>query len=149
MVDEGRFYHVGLDIIVGEHEPLHAPLGGEVARVGMDEGMGNFGGYVILRHELGGVVFYSFYGHVQTPQVVKQGDSIVPGQVFARIGAGRDSGGWFTHTHLQIITQAAMEQKRYLQGYVTAADLAHIEDLFPSPYPLFRVYAKRKAEASG
>lgn len=139
MTEQGRFYHVGLDIVVPEDWPLYAPLAGTVADAGFDAGLGNYGGYVKLRHEVGGVTFYSMYGHLRTDHAVAAGDAVNAGTLIGHIGADRDSGGWYTHTHLQIITEAAEQAGRGMDGYVTAADLAIIEDLFPSPYPLFRV----------
>jgi len=60
-----------------------------------------------------------------------------PGTPIGRIGGGAHSGGWYTHTHLQVITARAEAEGRGMQGYVTAEDLCRIEDLFPTPYPLF------------
>ncbi len=142
MAEEQRFYHVGLDIVVPAGWPLHAPLDGTVHALGRDAGLGNYGGYLVLRHELGGTVFYTLYGHLALPLELAQGDAIAAGQIIAQIGAGLDSGGWFTHTHLQVITARALSEGRMLQGYVTAADLRQIEDLFPSPYPLFRIRSR-------
>jgi len=138
MQAEGRFFHVGLDIVVPQGWPLYAPLSCVVVEADFDTGLGNYGGYVKLRHELGGVIFYSLYGHLDTRHVVKAGERLEAGQQLGNIGADQSSGGWFTHTHLQVITEAAEVAGRGLQGYVTAADLGEIEALFPSPYPLFK-----------
>ena len=144
MIDEGRVIHAGLDVIVPEGVPLFAPLGGTVHACGLDDGVGNYGGYVVLRHEPGRdhedeEPFYSFYGHVQTDFEVAPGQLIERGASFARIGAHRDSGQWFTHTHLQIHNQASIDEGRLMQGYITREDLARVGDLFPTPYPMFRV----------
>jgi hypothetical protein len=109
-----------------------------VFETGKEEGVGNYGGFVILKHQDGKDRFYSFYGHLRTPHIVERGRTLVAGQNFAVIGDGSDSGGWFTHTHLQVITQAALDAGRRMQGYVTVEDLKSIEDIFPPPYPLFR-----------
>lgn len=139
MAEEQRFFHVGLDIVVPADWPLHAPLDGHVHALGRDAGLGNYGGYLVLRHELGGTAFFSLYGHLALPLALEVGAFVRAGEIIAHIGAGLDSGGWFTHTHLQILTERAVTQGRMLQGYVKAADLQQIEDLFPSPYPLFKV----------
>lgn len=138
MLQEGRIYHAGVDIIVPEGFTLYAPIGGTVFKVGKEEGVGNYGGYVVLRHELHSSSFYSLYGHLDSHHRVKEGDRLSQGQPFGRIGVGEDSGQWFTHTHLQVITEEALKRGRMFHGYVTAEDLTHIEDLFPTPYPLFR-----------
>lgn len=137
MIDEGRIYHAGLDIIVPPQLPLFAPIAGEVYETIVDEGLGSYGGIVVLRHQLGTLIFYSLYGHLNTDFDVKVGQAMQPGDLLGRIGEDRDSGGWFTHTHLQILTEKAVNQGWLLKGYVTEKDLPRIESLFPTPYPLF------------
>ncbi|MEK7217977.1 MAG: peptidoglycan DD-metalloendopeptidase family protein [Patescibacteria group bacterium] len=138
MIQEERIYHVGVDITSLPGTPLFAPLDAEVFAAGKEEGAGNYGGFVILRHDKDEDIFYSFYGHLQSHHTVREGQRIVAGEKFAVIGDGEDSGGWFTHTHLQIITEEAQRQGRMFHGYLGAGDLPHLEKLFPSPYPLFR-----------
>jgi len=138
MIQEKRYFHAGLDIVVPEGFTLYAPIESTVFELGMDAGSGNYGGYVVLGHKQFGEVFYSIYGHLDTRFPVSKGDRLKPGDLFAKIGAREDSGGWFSHTHLQILTQKAIDQGRMLHGYATAADLEEIESLFPTPYPLFR-----------
>ena len=144
MVDEGRVIHAGLDVIVPADAPLFAPLAGTVHALGLDDGVGNYGGYVVLRHEAGrdhhGTSdFYSFYGHLDTRFGIEEGQQIERGAPFGRIGTREDSGHWFTHTHLQVHTPRSIDEGRMLQGYIARADLARVADLFPTPYPMFRV----------
>lgn len=139
IINEGRFFHMGLDIIVPGDTPLFAPIAGRVYRAEVEEGRGNYGGYLILEHNLNGSRFFSFYGHLNSDFRVNVGDTVNPGDLMAIVGARSEhSGGWFTHTHLQILTEQAMENGRAMQGYISAKDLPLIENLFPSPYLLFR-----------
>lgn len=137
MISQQRIYHAGLDIIVPEGSTLYAPLDGEIFEVGKEEGIGNYGGYVILKHQQHNESFYSLYGHLHSGHLVQKDDKVIAGQPFARVGGGNDSGGWFTHTHLQILTEEAKLRGRMFHGYVTPDDLMEIEQLFPSPYCLF------------
>lgn len=50
MVEEARFYHLGLDVIVPLGTALHAPLSASVKASGYEAGDGNYGGYVLLEH---------------------------------------------------------------------------------------------------
>ena len=143
MIRERRIYHAGVDITASPGTPIFSPLDATVFRAGKEEGLGNYGGFVILQHVLDDETFYSFYGHLHTPHRVKEHDVIARGQLFAAIGDGSDSGGWFTHTHVQILTERAVAEKRVLQGYVAAEDLPCIDMLFPSPYPLLRIQYAR------
>ncbi len=138
MIEEGRIYHAGLDIIVPEGFELHAPIAGTVCCTGKEEDAGSYGGYVVLEHQTASDSFYALYGHLNANHLVQEGDRIEQGQIFGRTGAYSDSGGWFTHTHLQVITEKAYTAGRMFQGYVTRDDLKEIEYLFPSPYYLFR-----------
>lgn len=140
IVDEGRIYHLGLDIVVPPGLTLYAPLDCEVYRFDIEKGFGNYGGYAILKHNIQNTPFYSFYGHLKTDgDVVSEKQTLKAGEPFAVIGeAGKDSGYWFTHTHLQILTQKAVDEGRLLTGYISAANMPTLESYFPSPYLLFR-----------
>lgn len=136
MMDQKRFYHVGLDVVVGELVPLHAPIDGTVYQIGFDSGQGNYGRYLILRHQISGVVFYSFYGHLDAKIPLQQGDKVLSGQIIAYTGKEEDSGGWFSHLHLQILTERAVHEGLIHTGYVDQDFLSQINDYFPSPYTL-------------
>ncbi len=138
IVSEGRIYHLGLDIIVPKGYKLHAPISGVVHLTGKEEGTGNYGGYVVLKHEGADGFFYSFYGHLNSHHMVNEGHIVKQGESFAEIGDGEDSGGWFTHTHLQVITEKAERMGRMFHGYASEKDLREIESLFPNPGFLFR-----------
>ncbi|MFA6523196.1 MAG: peptidoglycan DD-metalloendopeptidase family protein [Candidatus Peribacteraceae bacterium] len=141
ILSEERIYHAGLDITSLPGTPLFAPLDAVVFATGKEEGIGNYGGFVILKHErvtLSGVEGYSFYGHLHSRHIVSEGKRVAAGERFAVIGDGGDSGGWFTHTHLQLITEEARRRERMFHGYVSKADLSDIEQLFPSPVMFFQ-----------
>ena len=138
IIEEERYYHLGLDIIVPFNIPLFSPLDAEVYKTGKETTVGNYGGFIILKHDINGVVFYSFYGHLKTPHLVSTGDKIKAGQEFAKIGQESDSGGWFCHVHLQILTQEAIEDGYIDWGYISPALLPKVETYFPSPYFLFK-----------
>ena len=138
IIEEQRYYHLGLDIIVPYDTPMYSPLDAEVYKTGKETTVGNYGGYIILTHDINGVVFYSLYGHLKTPHLVNTGDKIQAGQKFAHIGEESDSGGWFCHVHLQILPQAAIDNGYSDWGYISPALLPKVETYFPSPYFLFK-----------
>ena len=140
MVREKRFYHLGLDILVPFGTSLHAPLDANVTQSGYEEGEGNYGGYVLLRHEHPRLEsFYSFYGHLQRTELPEAGRGLTAGEAFARIGDFQDNGHWFHHVHLQILTRKGLDEGYLSLGYCTANDLRHIAELCPSPLPLFTI----------
>jgi Peptidase family M23 len=63
----------------------------------------NAGNLVTIRHEKGGVVEYSSYGHLRTGSVrVKVGDHVAQGQIIAEVGDTGDSAA--VHLHFQVNT---------------------------------------------
>jgi hypothetical protein len=138
MVTQQRFYHLGLDIIVACGTRLHAPLQAVVVQTGYEAGEGNYGGFVLLKHHIDGArPFYSFYGHLSRGDLPDTDRRLRAGEAFATIGDFHENGNWFYHTHLQVITEAGLEQGYIDKGYCAAADLPEINDLCPSPLPLF------------
>ena len=138
---EQRYFHVGLDIVVPAGARVFAPLAGSVFKMGKEPGPGNYGGYVILKHVVKGMTFYSLCGHLNSDHIVREGEEVEQGEPFGAVGEQHDAGGWFTHTHLQILAQEAVDRELIFRGYVSAADLGTVPALFPSPYPLFRYCA--------
>ncbi|MGD9369451.1 MAG: peptidoglycan DD-metalloendopeptidase family protein [Desulfobacteraceae bacterium] len=139
MVAEQRFIHLGLDVIVDVGTPLHAPLDATVAESGYESGEGNYGGFVLLKHESKRFeTFYSLYGHLCKDRLPEVGKACAAGSAFAEIGDFHENGRWFYHTHIQVITQKGLEQGYLSKGYCSQADLARINELCPTPLPLFK-----------
>jgi hypothetical protein len=140
MVAERRFIHLGLDVIVAVGRPLHAPLKASVVTSGYESGEGNYGGYVLLEHESPYFeTFYSFYGHLRKDRLPAAGDNFRVGDAFAETGDFHDNGNWFYHTHIQVITQKGLEMGYLHKGYCSDEDLGQMNDLCPSPIPIFKV----------
>lgn len=138
MVAEKRFIHLGLDVIVPLGTALHAPLDAEVADSGYESGEGNYGGYVLLKHAGPAFeTFYSFFGHLCRDRLPAAGRQFPAGAAFAEIGDFHENGNWFHHTHLQVITQKGLDQGYLSKGYCSEKDLGAMNDLCPSPIPLF------------
>ena len=137
MVAEKRFIHLGLDVIVGLGTPLHAPLDATVAGSGYESGEGNYGGYVLLKHESPNFeAFYSFYGHLCRDHLPAVGQTFPAGVTFAEIGDFHENGNWFSTPNIQVITRKGWRGSM-LRG-VTAAreylpDMSSISA--PRPYP--------------
>jgi hypothetical protein len=141
MVAEKRFIHLGLDIIVPLGTPLHAPLNSRVAESGYESGDGNYGSFVLLRHDSPNFeTFYSFYGHLRRSSLPEMDSTFAAGEPFAEIGDFHENGNWFYHTHLQIITAKALDLGYIAKGYCNARDLVEMDMLCPSPVPLFKVF---------
>lgn len=140
MVADRRFIHLGLDVIVGLGTPLHAPLNATVEESGYESGEGNYGGYVLLKHEsLYFETFYTLYGHLCKERLPVSGNEFRAGDAFAETGDFYENGNWFYHTHIQVITQKGLNQGYLSKGYCSESDLSEINDLCPSPIPIFKM----------
>jgi murein DD-endopeptidase MepM/ murein hydrolase activator NlpD len=140
MRQEQRYFHLGLDIIVPLGTPLYAPLDGVVQESGYEQGEGNYGGNVLLRHDSPFFdTFYSLYGHLNRDKLPAPGKRFAPGEPFAWIGDFNENGNWFFHTHLQVITQKGYDAGWVSKGYCSAGDLGMVDGLCPNPLALFRV----------
>ncbi len=138
MTAEKRFLHLGVDIIVPVNTPLHSPLEATVEEIGYESGEGNYGGFVLMRHEGEGFeTFFSLYGHLDRNRLPGVGQTFGAGEMFSQIGDFQDNGNWFHHTHLQIITLKGLDAGYISKGYCTKEDLDQINELCPSPIPLF------------
>ncbi len=138
IINEKRIYHLGLDIIVPYNSVVFCPLNGYVHKLGKETQKGNYGGYLVLKHQVNNQTFYSLYGHLKTPHKVQLGEKILAGQELALIGKESDSGGWFCHLHLQIITQKAMNEGYSEWGYISKELLSKAKEYFPDPNFLFK-----------
>ena len=108
-----------------------------------EEGEGNYGGYVLLKHQSTYFqTFYSFYGHLCKDRLPAIGNMLSAGAAFAEIGDFHENGNWFYHAHIQVITQEGLKSGYAFKGYCSEKDLLKINDLCPSPIPIFKVNKK-------
>lgn len=95
--DVGYEFHTGVDYANSIGTPVLATAYAMVDRtVTSNVGYGN---YVILRHDLSGITFYSLYGHLDKI-LVKPGQKVSQGQQIGEMGTtGRSTG---PHLHFEI-----------------------------------------------
>lgn len=104
--EERRMIHMGIDVFAPAGTPVHAPLSGTVVSVVYNADPLDYGHTLILRHEAGGVRFYTLYGHLgaSLPRLCQPGQQVAAGQVIAHLGDWPENGGWAPHLHFQIMT---------------------------------------------
>ncbi|MHA8067413.1 peptidoglycan DD-metalloendopeptidase family protein [Aquirufa sp. ROCK2-A2] len=100
-----RNIHLGIDIWAAAGTPVLAPQDGVVHALQINEGLGNYGPTIILRHEFGGQTLYSLYGHLSHKDLepLKIGQYIRQGDVFCHLGHSSENGSWPPHLHVQCI----------------------------------------------
>ena len=103
---ERRTIHIGLDIFAPAGTPVFAPLGGVVYAFADNSAPLDYGPVIILRHDAGGVTFFTLYGHLsrESLQGLTVGKAISKGEQVATLGEAAVNGGWTPHLHLQVYT---------------------------------------------
>jgi murein DD-endopeptidase MepM/ murein hydrolase activator NlpD len=102
--EEPRRLHLGVDIWAPAGTEVHCPYPGRVHSFSDLDRRGDYGGVIILEHELCGIVFYTLYGHLSRASLNKSvGEELGKGQTFATLGPPLENGFWPPHLHFQII----------------------------------------------
>lgn len=138
MVEEKRIYHLGVDVMAPLGTDLYAPIDGEVVLSEYEDGDGNYGGMVILKHNINGIIFYSLYGHLNRNALPTIGKLIKKGDKFAKIGDFDENGNWFYHTHLQVFTENGYKNGWIHKGYCSPENIATIDKYCPNPIFLLK-----------
>jgi murein DD-endopeptidase MepM/ murein hydrolase activator NlpD len=137
MEADKRYFHLGIDFVLPAGTAIYAPISGVVEESGYEEGDGNYGGYVILRHEFPQTeTFYTMFGHLSLSHLPEIGRSVSQSDKIGEVGAQHENGGWNEHTHVQVITEKGKEKGFFFKGYCNAATMPEITELCPDPYPI-------------
>lgn len=92
--------HEGLDMAASAGTPIHAVAAGEVTYVGYGLG-GRSGQIIVLKHEVNGESFWTWYIHMYPEGVfVNVGQRVAAGEVIGEVGSYGNSTG--PHLHLEV-----------------------------------------------
>ncbi len=96
----GGVPHNGMDLAPPHGAPIYAFADGTVIAA-QDSGVGGFGGWIVLLHEIDGREISTVYGHMEPGGVlVSDGDTVTAGEHIARVGnAGQSTG---PHLHFEV-----------------------------------------------
>lgn len=125
-----RDYHLGTDVWCEAYEPLFSPLDAVIHSFANNDNPGDYGGTIILQHELQGQKFHTLYGHLSLSSLEDKevGQQLAAGKKFAELGDASENGGWPPHLHFQVIADmegwegdypgvaSAEEKQRFLQN---------------------------------
>ncbi len=98
--------HEGVDLKAvagGTGVVVRAGLGGTVNRVNVDVNDSAYGYYVVIRHVVGGVYWYSWYCHLAGPSSLRVGERVATGAIIGKAGNTGNSTGIHLHLNLQRI----------------------------------------------
>ena len=136
---ERRTVHLGLDVWLPWGKPVCALLPGQVYWAGVCEDPKDYGGYIILKHQIAELEFYTLYGHLVPSHAYRwdEGDYIGEGEIMARLGRPEENGGWAPHLHFQIMLSMLGSEINF-PGVAVPSEREVWASICPDPNLLFK-----------
>ncbi len=136
---ESRSIHLGIDYWLPEQTPIHALFDSEVVMAINDAGDKEYGGLVVLKHDIEDLKFYTLYGHLTVASATKHkiGDIIKKEGFIANLANYPENGNWAPHLHFQVM----LSLFEYTVDYPGVAYLSQIglwKSVCPNPNSLFK-----------
>lgn len=144
---EPRTIHIGLDLSLPPGTPLHAPLDSVVHGFENADNYHDYGPLIVLRHTTTGddpVEFFTLYGHLTDDSLdtIRIGQKFNRGTEFARVGSAPTNGNWWSHVHVQLITDM-LDVPCNVDGAVRASQREVWHSICPDPNLLLQIPADR------
>lgn len=136
IAEEGRTYHLAVDIFTRNQETVFAPCDGIVVRSSKESGLHNYGNYIIFQ-PADKEIPYMFFGHLADNKHTV--GKVMAGETLGQLGSyeNTENGGWSIHLHLQILTELPAPGEAPI-GYTSLAELPSNKIRFPDPLQFFR-----------
>jgi hypothetical protein len=95
----------GVDLCGPVGTPVHACADGDVFCFDFCPEKYDWGHILILRHRVGAREVWSLYGHLSAASLAGKvvGQAVRRGEVLGWMGPHAENGGWFPHTHFQLM----------------------------------------------
>lgn len=136
---EYRTVHMGVDFWAKDKTSVHSILDGEVLTVADQGYLKGYGGLVIVKHNEGGLEFYTLYGHLSKSSIghLNVGDEVKAGDKIGALGSFSENGNWIPHLHFQLLLDH-LSLKDDFPGVGFYSKLRVIKSLCPDPNLLFK-----------
>ncbi|KAB1157372.1 aminotransferase class III-fold pyridoxal phosphate-dependent enzyme [Tenacibaculum aiptasiae] len=136
---ESRTIHLGIDYWLSANTAVHAILDGEVIIATNNSGDKEYGGLVVLKHQINELEFYTLYGHLTVKSATKHnlGDIIKKGEKIAELGDHPENGNWAPHLHFQIML-SLFDYKNDFPGVAYFSQIEIWKSICPNPNLLFK-----------
>ncbi|MCX8179639.1 MAG: M23 family metallopeptidase, partial [Candidatus Aenigmarchaeota archaeon] len=109
-------FHTGIDLAIPIGTEIKAAEDGEVIKLMNGDGsipIGDYGNYVILKHNFNGATYYTLYAHLKCSGVkVNVGDKVKKGDVIALSGGTDNCKGTSTGAHLHFEIREGTNNQR-------------------------------------
>lgn len=132
IAEEGRTYHLGIDIFSKNLESIYAPCDGEIVAYDKEEGNHSFGNFLVFKPNSTLTENYIFLGHLSSDK--SQLGSVRRGDRIAKLGdyMNGENGGWSRHVHVQLLS-ILPENIFSIPGYSTKEKLNESHIKYPDP----------------
>lgn len=139
---ESRTIHLGLDFWLPAGTPVHAPLKGEVVVATNDAGDKEYGGLIILKHNIDDLEFFSLYGHLSVASATQRqvGEIIEAGAFMAHLGDYPENGNWPPHLHFEYML-SMLDFEKDFPGVAYHSEVEVWKSLCPNPNLFFKIPA--------
>lgn len=139
---ESRSIHLGVDYWLPEYTAVHALFDGEVVIAVDNSKYKEYGGLLVLKHDIDNLTFYTLYGHLTVASATQYqlGDYVKKGNKIAELGNTIENGSWVPHLHFQIM----LSLFNYTDDYPGVTYLSEVEiwkSICPNPNLLFKLEA--------
>ncbi|MGK0414159.1 MAG: Ser/Thr protein kinase RdoA (MazF antagonist)/murein DD-endopeptidase MepM, partial [Polaribacter sp.] len=137
---QSRTIHLGIDFWLPENTPVHALFDGEVVIVENDIGDKEYGGLIVLKHQLKDFCFYTLYGHNTAASVLRHqiGNTIKKGEQVAVLANYPENGNWAPHLHFQVML-SLLDYKNDFPGVAYFNQIDVWKSVCPDPNLLFKL----------
>ncbi len=137
---EKRNIHLGVDFWLPENTPVHALFKGEVVCAVHQKSYKGYGGFIIVKHQVDAIEFYSLYGHLSKESVEKhhRKSLIEKGSRIGFLGNYEENGAWVPHLHFQIML-SLLDYKNDFPGVALKSEIEFWKTICPNPNLLFKL----------
>jgi peptidoglycan LD-endopeptidase LytH len=128
-----RDIHVGIDLAAPAGSAVHAFYSGRIFMTAVRSEPGDYGGTVIVEHDLNGKKLWALYGHLSHASAAHRAihSKVEAGDVLGWLGVSEENGGWNPHLHFQL---SWVEPKVCdMPGTVNEKDLVAALEIYPDP----------------
>ena len=128
-----RNIHMGVDIWAPANEPVFAPVRGCIAYKAYHDQTGNYGGTLVIHHDLNGESLFALYGHLSKSSVDEAviGKRVDAGDILGRLGGWNENGNWPPHLHLELSERDPGVAD--MPGVVADDEVEKAKELYPNP----------------
>lgn len=136
---EKRNIHLGVDFWLKEKTPVHSLFSGEIVSSIHQKDHKGYGGFIILKHKLKEIEFYTLYGHLSEESILNHSlkRKIKKGEKIGVLGNYQENGKWVPHLHFQVIL-SLLDYENDFPGVALESEIDFWKSICPNPNLLFK-----------